>query len=150
MKVISVGFMTESWNVNKKLSEAEQTEMPLGDPRKEAPEQPQEQQPSEDPMDDKALITKIKGMIQQYKQTKDSTMLRPIMEEMAKLYAPEAKEIVAKAENDPVKTTRGNYGKYMQVLSGLEGIHRGAMVFALRDAGAGRGLDDALRVIKGE
>ena len=85
----------------------------------------------------------------EYKKTKDQSMLRPIMEEMSKLYAPEAKEIVDKFENDKLKTTRGNYGKYMSLLSRLEGLHRGAMVFALKDAGAGRGLDDAIMVLQG-
>jgi len=148
MKIINVGFMTESWDVkNQVIKEDEQTEMELGDPRKEAEV---EQEPaSTDPLDDKALVDKIKSMIEEYKKTKDKSLLRPIMEEMAKLYAPEAKELVDKFENDPIKTTRGNYGKYMQALSSLKGIYRGAMVFALRDAGAGRGLDDAIRIVGG-
>ena len=147
MKAHNVGFLSESWNIKKQLKEAEQSEMDLGDPRREIT--PELEETSNDPLNDKELVAKIKGMLEQYKKTKDKAMLRPIMEEMAKLYAPEAKEIVQKFENDKLKTTRGNYGKYMQVLSGLEGIHKGAMVFALRDAGAGQGLDDALRVIGG-
>jgi len=131
MKAINIGFMTEAWGGRG----AYQSE-----PEPEA----------NDPLDDKDLVAKIKGMIAEYRKTKDKAMLRPIMEEMAKLYATEAKEIVDKFENDSIKTTRGNYGKYMQILSGMKGLHRGAMVFALKDAGAGRGLDDALRIIGGE
>lgn len=129
----------------------DQMELPLNDPRTEpTPEPKPKAEEPYDPMNDTELINRIKGMLAEYNKTKDKALLRPIMEEMAKLYAPEAKEIVDKLENDKFKTTRGNYGKYMSVLSSLKGIHQGAMVFALRDAGAGRGLDDALMVIRGE
>jgi len=151
MKIINVGFMTESWDVKKKyLKEDEQTEMELNDPRKEVPQPQPEAKPEDyDPMNDKELIAKIKSMLSEYKKTKDKSMELPISELLSKLYAPEAKEMVDRFENDRIKTTRGNYGKYMQVLSSLKGFHRAAMVLALRDAGAGRGLVDAVKIIKG-
>lgn len=133
---INVGFLSENWNVKKQVIKED-----ISDPKAEG-------QPY-DPMKDTELIDKIKSMIAEYKKTNDQKLLHPIMEEMSKLYAPEAKEIVAAFENDKLKTTRGNYGKYMSFLSPLKGLHRGAMVFALRDAGAGKGLDDALMVLKG-
>lgn len=127
-----------------KLLEDKQLEFELGDTRSKPKEIP-----PVDPLDDTSLVEKIKAMLKEYSKTKDRTLLREIMEELSKMYASEAKILVKRFENDPLKTTRGNYGKYMQVLSSLKGIHRGAMVFALRDAGAGRGLEDALRIVGG-
>lgn len=114
-----------------------------------------EQTSQDDPINDKKLIEKIKSMLAQVKTLEDGEekkeLIRNIMQEMSALYEPEAKEIVDSFEKDPIKTTRGNYGKYMSFLSNpqLKGLHRGAMVIALRKAGAGRGLEDALKIIEG-
>jgi len=140
-------------NKTLKTEDYSQSEMELNDPKRDAldsSEDVQNTSTSNDPINDNELIEKIKSMIQEYKTTKDKSMLKPIAQEMAKFYAPEATKIVSRFENTRIKTTRGNYGKYMQILSGLEGLHRTAMVFALRDAGAGMGLDDAIRVISGQ
>ena len=61
----------------------------------------------------------------------------------------EATEMVMMFENDELQTTQNNYGKYMQALSGFQGIYFTAMVKAMKDAGAGQGLDSAIAIIKG-
>ena len=153
MKIINVGFMTESWNVNKNIiNEDEQTEMDLGDPRKQPVEEPRVADRTSTPKLGsqsklKELVKKIK--VETNPLTK-KTLIRQVVDLIALDLKPEAEEIVAKFENDSLKTTRGNYGKYMQVLSGFDGVYFVAFVNALRQAGAGRGLDDAVRVIKGQ
>ena len=61
---------------------------------------------------------------------------------------PEAIEVVRELENDTRKTTKGNYGKYMNLLSNMKGIYFYAMVKALKDNGAGMGLNNAVTIIK--
>jgi hypothetical protein len=144
-------LIEQIYNNMRSLSEDEQLDMGLDDERKEIASEPsaESSDPVEsdpDPFEDEALIAKIKGMIEEYNKTQDSSLYRPLMEELAKLYAPEAKQIVQKLENDPLKTTRNNYGGYMDELSRFTGFHKGAMAFAMRDAGAGQGLRDAIKV----
>jgi len=146
MKAIDIGFMTEKWDVNN-------SRKPFWD--KTQKRQVKEQTIKNDPINDKNLIEKIKSMLAQVKKLEDGEekkeLIRNIMQEMSALYKPEAEEIVDMFEKDSLKTTRGNYGKYMSFLSNpkLVGIHRGAMVIALRAAGAGQGLEDALKIIGG-
>jgi hypothetical protein len=73
-----------------------------------------------------------------------------IVESLAKLFKPEAEEVV-KAFEGGMETTKGNYGRYMQFLSNpqLKGMYFPGMVKALKNAGAGQGLDDAIRIVKG-
>ena len=70
-------------------------------------------------------------------------------------YLPIAVEAVKEFEGkNSIKTTQGNYGKYMSYMSflsdpNLKGAYFSAMVNALRKAGAGGGLEEAIRIIKG-
>jgi len=92
----------------------------------------------------KALATEFK--------TADPIRKVEIQKEIINIIAielkPEATEMVESFENG-METTQGNYGKYMQVLSDMKGIYFPAMVKAMRDAGAGQGLDSAIKIIKG-
>lgn len=94
----------------------------------------------------KALIPPLKqakesGNMEEYKKIADQ-----ITDLMADMFKEDAEEAVKQFEGDKLKTTRGNYGKYGSFLSQLQGMYRVGMVKALRRAGAGKGLDDALRV----
>jgi len=99
---------------------------------------------------------KLKELVDQFKSAKAANdqaaidiLIPQITDVIAEMFAPEAQEAVKMFEGDKMKTTRGNYGKYMQFLSSLKGLYQMGMVKALRTAGAGRGLDDALMVLRG-
>lgn len=84
----------------------------------------------------------------------DQELIRKLTVEIVDAIAlemkPEAEEIVAKLEGDKLKTTRHNYGRYMALLSGFPaGIERIGFVKALKNAGAGQGLEDAVRLVMG-
>ena len=66
---------------------------------------------------------------------------------LANEFETEAKQMVQIIEDEEFPTTRGNYGKYMQILNGQSGFYRLALVKALIDAGAGQGLQDAMAVM---
>lgn len=98
----------------------------------------------------------LKALAEKYKAAKaagnkeEMKALAPqIVDVIAVMFKPEAEDAVKMFEGDKLKTTRGNYGRYMQFLSGINGMYQAGMVKALRAAGAGAGLDDALRVIRG-
>lgn len=104
-------------------------------------------------------MTGLKDLVGKYKAAKEANnqpeiqrLGDEIINVLAIEFAPEAKEAVQAFENDKLMTTRGNYGKYMQFLSmpNMRGMYKVAMVKALRTAGAGQGLSDALRVMQGE
>lgn len=99
----------------------------------------------------KELVEKFKAAKAANDQEQLKLLGRQIIDVLAEQFKPEAEEIVQTFEGDKLKTTRGNYGKYMQFLStsNLKGMYLAAMVQALRQAGAGRGLEDALMVIRG-
>ena len=80
--------------------------------------------------------------------TRKTEIQKEIVNIVAEMLKPEATELVELCENG-IETTKGNYGKYMQFLSGLKGIQFVGMVKALRNAGAGQGLDSAIQIIKG-
>jgi hypothetical protein len=72
-----------------------------------------------------------------------------IMSEIGDLVADDLKmeaETIVKDINSSIMTTKDHYGRYMQVLSHFKGVWKLAMVKALRRAGAGAGLEWALRV----
>ena len=73
--------------------------------------------------------------------------LEKVISLLASEFKSEAEQMVQSIENDQFQTTKGGYGRYMAVLSGLSGLYRLAMVRALQTAGAGQGLNDALMVI---
>ena len=100
----------------------------------------------------------LKDLATKFKQAKEAgnqqelDILRPqITTGIADMFKPEAEEAVKMFEGDSLKTTRGNYGKYMQFLSDpqLKGLYLKGMIQALKNAGAGQGLSDALRVMYG-
>ena len=96
---------------------------------------------------------KIKELLPAFKQAKESgdqatydRIKGEIVDLMAEIFEPEAREAVQMFEGDKIKTTRGNYGKYGSFLSQFQGLYKLGIIKALRKAGAGPGLDDALRV----
>ena len=94
--------------------------------------------------------TKLNKAVEVYKAaTTDDEKLKAgtvIVELLAPEFEDEAKLAVKMLEGDTMETTRGNYAKYGALLGEVKGFYRLALIKALRDAGAGRGLDDALRV----
>ena len=97
----------------------------------------------------KALVEKFKAAKAANNQQEIDALIPQITDVIADMFKPEAKEAVEMYEGDAIKTTRGNYGRYMHLLSSMKGLYLAGMVKALRAAGAGRGLDDALRAIRG-
>lgn len=97
----------------------------------------------------KALAEKYKAAKAAGNQEEMKALVPQIVDVIAVMFKPEAEGAVKMFEGDKLKTTRGNYGRYMQFLSGINGMYQAGMVKALRAAGAGAGLDDALRVIRG-
>ena len=96
---------------------------------------------------------KIKELVPSFKQAKESgdqetynRIKDEIVDLLALEFEPEAREAVQMFEGDKIKTTRGNYGRYGSFLSQFQGLYKLGIIKALRKAGAGRGLDDALRV----
>lgn len=65
---------------------------------------------------------------------------------LAEDFETEAKAIVGLIESDQFPTTRGSYGRYMAIINEFQGFYRLGMIRALKNAGAGQGLDDAVRV----
>ena len=97
----------------------------------------------------KALAEKYKAAKAAGNQEEMKALVPQIVDVIAVMFKPEAEDAVKMFEGDNIKTTRENYGRYMQFLSGINGMYQAGMVKALRAAGAGSGLDDALRVIRG-
>jgi hypothetical protein len=102
---------------------------------------------------DVQIAFKIKALLPEFKKAKESgdqanydRIKGEIVDLLAQEFAPEAKEAVQMFEGDKIKTTRGNYGKYGSFLSQFQGLYKLGIVKALRNAGAGQGLEDALRV----
>ena len=95
--------------------------------------------------------TKLATIAEQLKATSDKEerklLARQAVDLMAADLAPEAKEIVNDIESDLFPATRNNYGRYMDILSEVEGVYRLALVCALTMAGAGPGLESALEVM---
>jgi hypothetical protein len=109
-------------------------------------------------MSDKVTIDStatLKALMEEKKtatKERQVEIIKQIVEIIAIELKPEATEMVNAFENDELKTTKDNYGKYMQALSApeLKGVFFFAMVKAMRDAGAGEGLDSAVKIIRGE
>jgi hypothetical protein len=97
----------------------------------------------------KALVDKFKTAKETGNKQEMDILIPQIVSVIAEMFKPEAEEAVKMFEGDTVKTTRGNYGRYMAFLSNLKGLYQAGMVKALQNAGAGRGLSDALAVIRG-
>ena len=98
---------------------------------------------------EKLNVKELKAAMASYQEnpTKENTLA--VIEECAKLYRPEAAELVKDLERKPF-TTQNNYGGYVSALLAVKGFWRGGLVLALKDAGAGPGLIDALRIVGGE
>lgn len=101
---------------------------------------------------DVAATFKIKELLPEFKRAKESgdqaaydRIKSQIVDLMAEIFEPEAREAVQMFEKEGVKTTRGNYGRYGSFLSQFQGLYKLGIIKALRKAGAGQGLDDALR-----
>ena len=93
---------------------------------------------------------KCKDMMAEYGTASEARKLEiatTICELIADDFAPEAKLLVKRIEKDSFPLTKHNYGRYMEILSRLDGIYRTAMIVALKAAGAGPGLDSAVRVM---
>ena len=97
---------------------------------------------------------RIKTLAAELKTATSKERIEAIKMELVDIIAeelkPEAVEMVKAFEHDTFKSTQGNYGKYMQALSGLQGLYFYAMVKALKNNGAGMGLNSAVKIIKGE
>ena len=97
-------------------------------------------------------IGQIKILMEEFKisnELRQKEIRSKIIDLLAEEMNPEAKEIVDMYEKDKFPTTQYNYGKYMQALSMFKGMYLVAMVKAMRNNGAGLGLDSALRVMRG-
>ena len=95
----------------------------------------------------KDLVTRYKAALAANNQEEIKLLIPQMSDEIGVMFKPEAEEAVQMFENDDMKTTKGNYGRYMSFLSSLNGLYKQGMIKALRNAGAGQGLDDALRVM---
>lgn len=102
---------------------------------------------------DHEIAAKIKELLPSFKAAKESgdnaeyqRISGEITDLIAEMFREDAEEAVRMFEKGGIKTTRGNYGKYGSFLSQFQGLYRVGIVKALRKAGAGQGLDDALRV----
>jgi hypothetical protein len=103
--------------------------------------------------EDDSISQKIKALLPSLKQAKESgnmieykDIANQITDLLADYFKQEAEDAVKEFEGSGIKTTRGNYARYGSFLSQFQGMYRVGIVKALRRAGAGRGLDDALRV----
>lgn len=97
----------------------------------------------------KDLVERFKSAKVANNQAEIDVLIPQIVDVIADMFKPEAEEAVEMYENDTMKTTRGNYGRYMHLLSSMKGLYLKGMIKALKTAGAGRGLDDAIMVMSG-
>ena len=101
---------------------------------------------------DQDLANELKGLVDQYKNAATDDEKKPILikiiDVVSVMFKSEAEELVKSIESDPIKTTKGNYGRYMSAISqmGLTGLYLKGFIKAMRNAGAGQGLTDALKI----
>jgi hypothetical protein len=104
-----------------------------------------------------AARAKLKTLAGAYKEAKQTnapnliSLRSEVVDTIADVFEDIAQDAVKQFEGDNLKTTRGNYGKYMQFLSNesFKGLYLHGIIKALRKAGAGQGLSDATRIIMG-
>ena len=102
----------------------------------------------------RAKLKTLAGAYKTARDTKDPNLISirsEVVDTIADVFEDIAQDAVKEFEGDPLKTTRGNYGKYMQFLSNesFKGLYLHGIIKALRKAGAGQGLSDATRIIMG-
>ncbi len=100
------------------------------------------------------ILLKVKELVPSFKAAKESgneqeyqALANQISDLLADYFAAEAKEIVEELEGSKrIKTTQHNYGRYGAFISQYQGLYRVGLVKALKRAGAGPGLDWAVKL----
>ena len=99
-------------------------------------------------------MAELKALMEQFSGNDASEENKAIGRKIVTIYAeefqPEATALVKRIEADPYPTTQNGYGRYLNAITALpRGLSQLGFIEAMQNAGAGAGLNAAMKIIAG-